>query len=226
MKIKQLLLSCESVNIMKSNEEMIEGQQLYPSNNSGFTNSNKSVTVGHKVNILHVITGIILVILVSLFMTGFGYQPWWVLGFTILTGIFITLPTCFSGYWLIDKNGITVVSYSSNDAMKLMQLLHIKKIYTKSYLFENITNAEITYRKKVRISPLDFNPDFFKLNLTVNKKVIQLELGNIQAKDLIEIVTILNNHGVAVYDRQQIVWLLKENKNLFNHFHNGKCASL
>ena len=60
----------------------------------------------------------------------------------------------------------------------------------------------------------------------MNKKVIQLELGNIQAKDLIEIVTILNNHGIAVYDRQQIVWLLKENKNLFNHFHNGKWASL
>ncbi|WP_294757637.1 hypothetical protein [uncultured Lactobacillus sp.] len=211
---------------MKSNEEMIAGQQLYPANNSGFSNSDKSVTVGHKVNILHVILGLILVILVSLFMTGFGYQPWWVLGFIILVGIFITLPTCFSGYWQINKNGITVVSYSSNDVMKLMQLLHIQKIYTKSYLFENITNAEITYRKKVRISPIDFNPDFFKLNLTVNNKVIQLELGNIQAKDLVEIVAILNNHGVAVYDRQQIVGLLEENKSLFNHFHNGKWASL
>ena len=211
---------------MKSNEEMIAGQQLYPANNSGFSNSDKSVTVGHKVNILHVILGLILVILVSLFMTGFGYQPWWVLGFIILVGIFITLPTCFSGYWQINKNGITVVSYSSNDVMKLMQLLHIQKIYTKSYLFENITKAEITYRKKVRISPIDFNPDFFKLNLTVNNKVIQLELGNIQAKDLVEIVAILNNHGVAVYDRQQIVGLLEENKSLFNHFHNGKWASL
>ena len=214
------------MNIMKSNEEMIAGQQLYPANNSGFTNSDKSVTVGHKVNILHVILGLVLVILVSLFMTGFGYQPWWVLGLIILVGIFITLPTCFSGYWQINKNGITVLSYSSNDVMKLMQLLHIKKIYTKSYLFENITKAEITYRKKVRISPLDFNPDFFKLNLTVNKKVIQLELGNIQAKDLVEIVAIFNTHGVAVYDRQQIIGLLKENKNLFNHFHNGKWASL
>ena len=214
------------MNIMKSNEEMIAGQQLYPANNSGFSNLDKSVTVGHKVNILHVILGLVLVILVSLFMTGFGYQPWWVLGLIILVGIFITLPTCFSGYWQINKNGITVLSYSSNDVMKLMQLLHIKKIYTKSYLFENITKAEITYRKKVRISPIDFNPDFFKLNLTVNNKVIQLELGNIQAKDLVEIVAILNNHGVAVYDRQQIVGLLKENKNLFNHFHNGKWASL
>lgn len=211
---------------MKSNEEMIAGQQLYPSNNSGFTNSDKSVTVGHKVNILHVILGLVLVILVSLFMTGFGYQPWWVLGLIILVGIFITLPTCFSGYWQINKNGITVVSYSSNDVMKLMQLLHIKRIYTKSYLFENITKAEITYRKKVRISPIDFNPDFFKLNLTVNNKVIQLELGNIQAKDLVEIVAILNSHGVAVYDRQQIIGLLEENKSLFNHFHNGKWASL
>lgn len=211
---------------MKSNEEMIAGQQLYPANNSGFSNLDKSVTVGHKVNILHVILGLVLVILVSLFMTGFGYQPWWVLGLIILVGIFITLPTCFSGYWQINKNGITVLSYSSNDVMKLMQLLHIKKIYTKSYLFENITKAEITYRKKVRISPIDFNPDFFKLNLTVNNKVIQLELGNIQAKDLVEIVAIFNTHGIAVYDRQQIIGLLKENKNLFNHFHNGKWASL
>lgn len=214
------------MNIMKSNEEMIAGQQLYPANNSGFSNLDKSVTVGHKVNILHVILGLVLVILVSLFMTGFGYQPWWVLGLIILVGIFITLPTCFSGYWQINKNGITVLSYSSNDVMKLMQLLHIKKIYTKSYLFENITKAEITYRKKVRISPIDFNPDFFKLNLTVNNKVIQLELGNIQAKDLVEIVAIFNTHGIAVYDRQQIIGLLKENKNLFNHFHNGKWASL
>lgn len=214
------------MNIMKSNEEMIAGQQLYPANNSGFSNLDKSVTVGHKVNILHVILGLVLVILVSLFMTGFGYQPWWVLGLIILVGIFITLPTCFSGYWQINKNGITVLSYSSNDVMKLMQLLHIKKIYTKSYLFENIAKAEITYRKKVRISPLDFNPDFFKLNLTVNKKVIQLELGNIQAKDLVEIVAIFNTHGVAVYDRQQIIGLLEENKSLFNHFHNGKWASL
>ena len=214
------------MNIMKSNEEMIAGQQLYPANNSGFSNLDKSVTVGHKVNILHVILGLVLVILVSLFMTGFGYQPWWVLGLIILVGIFITLPTCFSGYWQNNKNGITVLSYSSNDAMKLLQLLHIKKIYTKSYLFENITKAEITYRKKVRISPIDFNPDFFKLNLTVNNKVIQLELGNIQAKDLVEIVAIFNTHGVAVYDRQQIIGLLEENKSLFNHFHNGKWASL
>ena len=214
------------MNIMKSNEEMIAGQQLYPANNSGFSNLDKSVTVGHKVNILHVILGLVLVILVSLFMTGFGYQPWWVLGFIILVGIFITLPTCFSGYWQINKNGITVVSYSSNDVMKLLQLLHIKKIYTKSYLFENITKAEITYRKKVRISPIDFNPDFFKLNLTVNNEAIQLELGNIQAKDLVEIVAIFNTHGVAVYDRQQIIGLLEENKSLFNHFHNGKWASL
>lgn len=214
------------MNIMKSNEEMIAGQQLYPANNSGFSNLDKSVTVGHKVNILHVILGLVLVILVSLFMTGFGYQPWWVLGLIILVGIFITLPTCFSGYWQINKNGITVLSYSSNDVMKLMQLLHIKKSYTKSYLFENITKAEITYRKKVRISPIDFNPDFFKLNLTVNNKVIQLELGNIHAKDLVEIVAIFNTHGVAVYDRQQIIGLLEENKSLFNHFHNGKWASL
>ena len=99
---------------MKSNEEMIAGQQLYPANNSGFSNLDKSVTVGHKVNILHVILGLVLVILVSLFMTGFGYQPWWVLGLIILVGIFITLPTCFSGYWQINKNGITVVSYSSD----------------------------------------------------------------------------------------------------------------
>jgi hypothetical protein len=173
-----------------------------------------------------VIVGLILVILVALFMTGFGYQPWWVLGLIILLGIFITLPACFNGYWKIDKDGITEVSYSSNDVIKLMQLLKIKRVYTELYSFKNINKAEITYRKNIRISPFDFNPDFLKLILMVNGKVIQLELGNIQVKDLIDVVGLLNDHGIAVYDRQQVIQLLKENKNLFNHFHNGKWASL
>lgn len=211
---------------MKANEELIKEHQLYPASSSKFIDSEKSITVGHKIKVLHVIVGLILVVLVALFMTGFGYQPWWVLGLIILLGIFITLPACFSGYWKIDKDGITEVSYSSNDVIKLMQLLNIKSIYTDLYTFKDITRAEITYRKNVRISPFDFNPDFLKLNLTVNNNVIQLELGNVQAKDLMDIVGLLNDHGIAVYDKQQVVQLLKENKNLFNHFHNGKWASL
>lgn len=36
------------------------------------------VMVGKPVKISHVLLGVILIVLLSLFVTGFGYLPWWV----------------------------------------------------------------------------------------------------------------------------------------------------
>lgn len=211
---------------MKSIEEMIKNHQLYPSDNSHTYQLRKDIIVGHKVKISHVIIGIIIVIFVSLFLTGFGYQPWWITAFVIALGIFITLPVCFYGYWQINKNGIKSISYSSNGFEKLLQLLNIKKRYVESYPFSDIKKAEINYIKILRISPFDFNPDYLKLDLILKDQVVRLGLGNIQGQKLTDIVETLNIHGIDVYDKQQIVQLLKEDKNLFEHFHRGKWASL
>lgn len=75
----------------------------------------------------HVLIGIIVVVLLSLFLTGFGYQAWWLFLIVLILGVFVTLPTCFSSYWQIDSKNIISITYDSNDALKLLQLLGLRK---------------------------------------------------------------------------------------------------
>lgn len=90
-------------------------------------NHSNEVIVGKPVKVSHVLLGVILVVLLSLFVTGFGYLPWWIFLIVLILGIFITLPTCFSSYWSINKNRIKIIIYSDKDPIKLMQLLGLKK---------------------------------------------------------------------------------------------------
>ncbi|WP_230318831.1 hypothetical protein [Lactobacillus crispatus] len=57
------------------------------------------IIVGTPVKLSHVLIGIIVVIFLSLFLTGFSYQPWWLFLIVLILGVFVTLPTCFSSYW-------------------------------------------------------------------------------------------------------------------------------
>lgn len=155
----------------------------------------------------HVLIGIIVVIFLSLFLTGFGYQPWWLFLIVLILGVFVTLPTCFSSYWQIDSKNITSITYDSNDALKLLQLLGL--------------------RKNLRLSPVDFNPDYLDLILDLNKGTkVTLSLGSIDYQKLDSILTLLEDKDIAVHDKQGVQQLLKENKNLFNHFHRKEWTSL
>ena len=127
------------------------------------------VMIGKPVKISHVLLGVILVVLLSLFVTGFGYLPWWIFLIVLILGIFITLPTCFSSYWSIDKKRIKIITYSDKDIIKLMQLLGLKKKYTQIIDLNQIKTAEIRYTKNVRMSPVDFNPDYLTLYLQDEK---------------------------------------------------------
>lgn len=143
------------------------------------------VMIGKPVKISHVLLGLILVVLLSLFVTGFGYLPWWIFLIVLILGIFITLPTCFSSYWSIDKKRIKIITYSDKDIIKLMQLLGLKKKYTQIIDLNQIKTAEIRYTKNVRMSPVDFNPDYLTLYLQDEKnKAYSLSLGKISYQQI------------------------------------------
>lgn len=59
----------------------------------------KKIIVGTPVKLSHVLIGMIVVVLLSLFLTGFGYQAWWLFLIVLILGVFVTLPTCFNPYW-------------------------------------------------------------------------------------------------------------------------------
>ncbi|MCR1914203.1 hypothetical protein CWE03_01080 [Lactobacillus johnsonii] len=178
------------------------------------------VMIGKPVKISHVLLGVILVVLLSLFVTGFGYLPWWIFLIVLILGIFITLPTCFSSYWSIDKKRIKIITYSDKDIIKLMQLLGLKKKYTQIIDLNQIKTAEIRYTKNVRMSPVDFNPDYLTLYLQDEKnKAYSLSLGKISYQQIELILQFLKENQIEIIDKQGIVSLLKNNIDLFTHFH-------
>ena len=185
------------------------------------------IIIGKPVKISHVLIGATTIVILSLFVTGFGYLPWWVFLIVLILGIFITLPTCFNSYWRINKEEVKLTSYSNNNAIKLMQLLGLQKKDEQIIKLPNIENAEIIYKKNIRISPVDFNPDYLNLYLkTKDGNNYTLSLRNIDYQKLDIIIHFLKDNQIELIDKQGIVQLLNENKNLFAHFHNKKWTAV
>ena len=185
------------------------------------------IVIGKPVKISHVLIGAAAIVILSLFVTGFGYLPWWVFLIVLILGIFITLPTCFNSYWRINNEKVKITYYSNNDAIKLMQLLGLHKKDEQVIKLSNIENAEIIYKKNIRISPVDFNPDYLNLYLkTKDGNSCTLPLRNIDYQKLDTIIQFLKENQIELIDKQGIVQLLRENKNLFTHFHNKKWTAV
>lgn len=109
----------------------------------------------------------------------------------------------------------------------MLQLLGLRKKDKQIINLSEIKNASVVYRKNLRLSPVDFNPDYLDLILDLNKGTkITLSLGSIDYQKLDSILTLLEDKDTAVHDKQGVQQLLKENKNLFNHFHRKEWTSL
>ena len=150
------------------------------------------IIVGTPVKLSHVLIGIIVVIFLSLFLTGFGYQPWWLFLIVLILGVFVTLPTCFSSYWQIDSKNITSITYDSNDALKLLQLLGLRKKDKQIINLSEIKNASVAYRKYLRLSPVDFKHCYRDSVLDLNDCTnVTLSLGSIVYKKLDSFLNLL-----------------------------------
>ena len=84
----------------------------------------------------------------------------------MILGLGITFPACFNQYWSVDKKQITITSYSNNDFKKLAQLFNLTSKYQTIINLSNVQEAAIVYRKIVRLSPFNFNPDHLLLGIT------------------------------------------------------------
>lgn len=183
---------------------------------------NIQIDMGKEPKISRMIVSILAVVLICLLFTGFGYQPWWVFVIVLILGLVITLPACFNSYWSMNYNIISVISYSKNDAIKLLQLLKIKPKFKKEIKYDQIKAAQVVYKKILRVGLFNFNPDSLLLSLKLKDgEIIELDLGNCNFDTLNNIYQILNYHDVKVEDKQDIWLALKNDKNLYRYFHQN-----
>lgn len=177
------------------------------------------ITIGNKASKSRIFLSMIIVILISLLFTGFGYQPFWLFLLVLIIGIFVTLPSCFSQYWIINFKNIVNISYSKYGVIKLLQLMGLMKKYSTRIDYDSIQKVEIVYKKKSRFSPFDINPDYFNTNMYMkNGDILSINISYALSAQLTNFVVLLNQKGIDVYDKQSILIALQENKNLFDHF--------
>lgn len=179
------------------------------------------ILVGHKRKLIKVVLAILFVCFASALLTGFGYQPVWLFLLVLFLGLFLTLPACFNDYWIINKSGLTIDSFSKYEFIKVGQLLGLIAMDVKNIPYETIRNVEIKYIKKTRFGPFDIQPDTFELVLNLrNDDEIVLEIDDKLQERLNQVVEFLNQQQIEVYDKQKVLGTLLQGDNLFEHFHS------
>lgn len=83
----------------------------------------------------------------------------------------------------------------------MIQLLSLHKKDEQVIKLANIENAKI-----IRISPVDFNPDYLNLYLdTKDGQKYTLSLGNIDYQKFVTIIQFLKDSQIELIDKQGIV---------------------
>lgn len=176
-----------ATGISRKDFQLIKNGELYLSDSKQYrldkyfdihqekeTKTNTQIEKGKDAKISQIVLSVLAIVIISLLFTGFGYQPWWLFIITLILGLVVTLPACYSNYfWSMNYDQIILVSYNQNDFKKLLQILKIKKKKQRRINYEQIKNVEVVYTKIVRISPFNFNPDCLYLSLNLKNRKLQ-----------------------------------------------------
>ncbi|BDR57683.1 helix-turn-helix domain-containing protein [Xylocopilactobacillus apicola] len=176
----------------------------------------KPYIVGNKFSFKKGILYLFIWTLSSLFLTGFGYQPFYIFLIVLTIGLILVLPELFDDYWIININDLSIKKYSKNDFRKISQLLFYPE--EEKIKYSDITNVEIIYKPKARISPFDIGFDNFYLKLRTKDKNYRLELDYSGAKILPQFINYIERHNVDVYDKNNVIELLIKGESLYEYF--------
>lgn len=159
-------------------------------------------------------------LVVCLIFTGFGYQPWWLFGLLYAGGLIVVVPVGINDFWVIQPAAIELHTYAASTLTKFRQIV-FNRPQCQLIHYADLQRVTISYRRRQRLSPFDFNPDYFQLILTTNEQTYPLECAMKASDYLPQFVSYLQRQGVKVDDPQQIVGLLVKGESLYQHFHAG-----
>lgn len=175
--------------------------------------------VGNKPGLKRVILTIGFIILASLFLTGFGYQPLWLFILILVVGLVLTFPVCFDSYWTIHPTMIEIGNFSQNDLVKLMQLLKIKPVHIIVIKHQEIDSLEINYHAKKRFGPFDITADQLTIDCHLKDgRQYNLNVSRELEQFLPDFEKVLNESHLELHDPQEVLSAIKNGENLYEHF--------
>lgn len=158
---------------------------------------------------------------ITLFLTGFGYQPLGVFLFVLMLGLTCILPTLIKDFWIIDKHGLTITLYPKSTTKKFLAIGQNSLGRSTNQVFipyKEILSLELIYTKRVRVSPFDFNPDIFFINLiTHSNKSIILPISNEFTKYIPQAMSYIEKKEITIIDSKNLIPAIVADKNLFTY---------
>jgi len=203
--IDNLLALSDLYNL--SLDELIQGSPFFK----------KPYLVGHQYNYFKGIIALLVWGFITAFFTGFGTQPIWLTIAVFLLGVIIVLPVVFQDYWLIGQRQLEVKSYQHRDLGKLKQLLMNRPTST-IIDYQDIITATVIYKRRQRLSPFDFNPDLFVLQVKTVTQTIELPLTAQLRQFFPQFINFLARQKITVINADEIVDLIVNQKSIYNHF--------
>lgn len=203
--LDNLLALCDLYNL--SLDELVQAGPYFK----------KPFVVGRRFSWSQVLLAITVWTLFSLFVTGFGYQPWWL--FTVIQawGIVMVIPLVFKDYWVIELDGISVTKFSSNPLKKLLQLVNHQPL--ERIMYADIKVATLCYHAKNPTSPFDFWRDTLTLHLENGSQQIDLPVEVSSGRFLPQLMAFLSRQHVQVNDSQRVIETLLSKGNLYESYH-------
>lgn len=183
----------------------------------------KPFVMGKKTSIFRVIVFLISWLFISLFLTGFGYQPFIMLLIIFTVGVIFVLPIIIDDYWILDKKGIYIQKYPISSLKRLKKIMKILRSNNGNIfvLYSDMRMFELNYTKKNRFSPFDINPDYFYIKITTFKgEEYNLKVLPNFVHYLPQIVSYLDKKNIMILDDSNIVEAILKKENLFEYMHN------
>lgn len=158
-------------------------------------------------------------LLVSLFLTGFGYQPWWLFMVVLVVGLIFVLPVVFQDYWQIDRTGLRITHYQGRSWQRLAALW--RRTPQQLLAYTDMAQVKISYQPRQQRSPWDFWPDPVIMQVTLKDgQQFSLNLSGTLPDYLPRLVMFLSRQHVQVIDEQQLVDKLLLGQDLYEEFHH------
>lgn len=203
--IDNLLALSDLYNV--SLDELVQGSPFFK----------KPHLVGHRYSYFKALLAMVLWAGITAFLTGFGYQPFWLTLGVFLLGVVFVLPVTVHDYWVIEQKQLDITSYQHSNLGKLRQLL-TNHPTTTVIEYNEIIEAKIIYQRRQRFSPFDFNPDFFDLQIKTATQVFSLSLTAQLRQFFPQFINFLARKNIAVTNADEIVDLIVNKRSIYDHF--------
>lgn len=166
----------------------------------------KPLMVGKNFTHKKFVSFIVIWLICSLFLTGFGYQSFWLFLLVFCIGLFTILPTIFSDYWIIDREEIKVKIYNKKNLNKMKSLFSSQNDLLKIN-YKDIKYVSLIRENRAIFSPFDTSERYYDYIVFYvdGSEEVKVNIGNTAKDYLPQFIIFLERKNIMINDENEVL---------------------